>query len=129
MMIMASLTAVCQYPLTKKIGDQSVVIMTTKQAEDINTRFLRMRDSITILKQTMQTQQVQHKSVVSQLTDSLSVKRVDLRYKQGEADWYKKEYYQYKDESLKYLSSVRTSMYTLVGISAVLTAVVTILIN
>lgn len=121
--------AVCQYPLTKKIGDQSVVIMTTKQAEDINARFLRMRDTITTLRLDLQSQQVKHKSTVNQLTDSLSVKRVDIRYKEGEANWYKKEYYQYKNESLNYLSDVRTSMYILVSISAILTAVVTIIIK
>ncbi len=103
--------------------------MTTKQAEDINARFLRMRDTITTLRLDLQSQQVKHKSTVNQLTDSLSVKRVDIRYKEGEANWYKKEYYQYKNESLNYLSDVRTSMYILVSISAILTAVVTIIIK
>lgn len=129
LLMMASLTAVCQYPLTKKIGNESVVIMTTKQAEDINSRFLRMRDSIAVLKQNMLTQQVQHKSIISLITDSLSKQHIDLRHAEGEAGWYKKEYYQYKDESLKYLSDVRTSMYVLVGIAAILTSVVTILLK
>ena len=127
LLIMVSLTAVCQYPLTKKIGDQEVVIMTTKQAEDINNRFLRMKDSISLLKFNMQTQQVQHKEVVSRITDSLDKKQIDLRYKEGEANWYKKEYYQMQTDTYRYLGDVRTSMYTLVGITAVLTIVVTLI--
>ena len=127
LLIMVSLTAVCQYPLTKKIGDQEVVIMTTKQAEDINNRFLRMKDSISLLKFNMQTQQVQHKVTVSQITDSLSKKQVDLRYKEGEANWYKKDYYQVQEDTYKYLGDVRTSMYVLVGITAALTIVVTLI--
>ena len=126
LLIMVSLTAVCQYPLTKKIGQQEVVIMTTKQAEDINNRFLRMKDSISLLKFNMQTQQVQHKVTVSQITDSLSKKQVDLRYKEGEANWYKKEYYQMQTDTYKYLGGIKTDMTVLVGIVAVLTALVTI---
>ena len=127
LLMMVSLMAVCQYPLTKKIGDQEVVIMTTKQAEDINNKFLRMKDTISLLKLDMQTQRVEHRAAMDQITDSLSKKRVDLRYKEGEAEWYKKEYYQMQTDTYKYLGDVRTSMYALVGIAATLTIVVTLI--
>lgn len=129
LLMMVSLIAVSQYPLTKKIGNESVVIMTTKQAEDINNRFLRMRDSISILKKNLQTQQIQHAVFVDQITDSLSTKKIDLRYKEGEANWYKKEYYQMQTDTYKHLRSVQTSMTVLVCITAVLTGIVTIFLN
>ena len=129
LLIMVSLTTVCQYPLTKKIGDQEVVIMTTKQAEDINNKFLRMRDSIIELNEKVYTQDIENKITVKKITDSLSKIHVDLRYKTGEADWYKKEYYSYKTDSYKYLHNVERSMNILVGISAILTAVVTLINN
>ncbi len=47
LLMLVSLTAVCQYPMTKKFNGTDVVIMTTKQAEDINNKFLKMKDSIT----------------------------------------------------------------------------------
>lgn len=53
LLIMASLTAVCQYPMIKKFNGTDVVIMTTKQAEGINTKFLKMKDSITDLTNTL----------------------------------------------------------------------------
>ena len=127
LMMLASLTAVCQYPLTKKIGQQEVVIMTTKQAEDINTKFLRMQDSIATLKQVMQTQTIQHQFTVANITDSLSKTHIDLRYKTGEADWYRKEYYSYKNDSYKYLRSVQRDMDILICITAVLTGIVTLI--
>jgi len=45
-MMLASLTSYCQYPTTKKIGKDTVVIMTISQAENINNQFTKFRDSI-----------------------------------------------------------------------------------
>ena len=129
LLIMANLTTVCQYPLTKKIGDQEVVIMTTKQAEDINNKFLRMRDSIIELNQKVYTQNIENKITVKKITDSLSKIHIDLRHKTGEADWYKKEYYDYKTDSYKYLRSVQRDMNILIGIAAILTATVMLIHN
>lgn len=44
--MLASLTSYCQYPTTKKIGKDTVVIMTISQAENINNQFTKFRDSI-----------------------------------------------------------------------------------
>ena len=46
LMMLASLTSYCQYPTTKKIGKDTVVIMTISQAENINNQFTKFRDSI-----------------------------------------------------------------------------------
>ena len=53
LLMMVSLIAVCQYPMIKKFNGTDVVIMTTKQAEGINTKFFNMRDSITDLTNTL----------------------------------------------------------------------------
>lgn len=41
-------SAYAQYPVVKKIGKDSVVLITVKQAEDINVEFDRLRDSLRI---------------------------------------------------------------------------------
>lgn len=50
MMMLVSLSTLSQYPTTKKIKGQQVVIMTVKQAEAINDRFQALEDSISQLK-------------------------------------------------------------------------------
>ena len=49
LMMMVSLSLFAQYPTTKKIKGQQVVIMTVKQAEAINTKFDILEDSIDVL--------------------------------------------------------------------------------
>lgn len=44
--MLVSLLSYSQYPTVKKINNDSVVIMTLKQGEDINKRFLFLNDSI-----------------------------------------------------------------------------------
>ena len=46
---MVSLSALSQYPTTKKIKGEQVVIMTIKQAEAINDKFQLLEDSIIAL--------------------------------------------------------------------------------
>lgn len=50
MMTLVSLSTFAQYPTTKKIKGQQVVIMTVKQAEAINNKFQVLEDSIAQLK-------------------------------------------------------------------------------
>lgn len=49
LMMMVSLSTFAQYPTTKKIKGEQVVIMTVKQAETINNKFQALEDSITEL--------------------------------------------------------------------------------
>lgn len=49
-MTLVSLTSYSQYPTTKIIGKDSVVIITTKQAEKINNTYVKMIDSISTIK-------------------------------------------------------------------------------
>ena len=58
-MILVSLSSYCQYPVTKIIGKDTVVVMTVKQAEEINKKFLDLRDSINSLGKTITVSKVE----------------------------------------------------------------------
>lgn len=53
LMTLVSLSAFAQYPTTKKIKGEQVVIMTVKQAEAINDKFQMLEDSISRLNSTL----------------------------------------------------------------------------
>lgn len=53
LMTLVSLSAFAQYPTTKKIKGEQVVIMTVRQAEDINNKFQMLEDSLTQLNNTL----------------------------------------------------------------------------
>ena len=55
LMTMVALTASAQYPTTKTIKGTKVVIMTVPQAQSIDNRFVKMRDSINFLKSSLLT--------------------------------------------------------------------------
>ena len=44
--MLASLSSYCQYPTVKTIGKDTVVLMTLKQADDINKNFSILKDSL-----------------------------------------------------------------------------------
>jgi len=48
-MTLVSLSSLGQYPTTKKIKGQQVVIMTVKQAEAVNNKFEKLEDSLNVL--------------------------------------------------------------------------------
>jgi hypothetical protein len=50
LLTLVSLISYCQYPTAKTIGKDSVVIITTKQAEKINKIHTKLLDSIAIVK-------------------------------------------------------------------------------
>ena len=49
-MILLSVSSYSQYPIIKKIKDDSVVIMTVKQGNEINALYLRYNETIDSLK-------------------------------------------------------------------------------
>ena len=48
-MTLVTLTAFAQYPTTKNIKGTQVVIMTVPQAQDIDNKFIKFKDSIEVL--------------------------------------------------------------------------------
>jgi hypothetical protein len=115
LLMMVSLIAVCQYPVIKKIGNQEVVIMTTKQAEDINAKFLRMQDSIKLVSKKIITVQTNN----IHLIDSIKNLTVDLKEANNNAKWYQNEVSDYKS------SFIRMNKEYTTGITSILLAVVT----
>ena len=69
-MTLACLTSYSQYPITKKIGNDSVVIMTVPQGEYINKLYKQYNNTIDSLK-----------SVDSAKAANLAVKTVDIKDK------------------------------------------------
>lgn len=69
-MMLVSLSSYCQYPVVKTIGKDTVVIMTVKQADEINKKFLDLRDSISALDKTVNVNKVE--------IDSLKVEKQKL---------------------------------------------------
>lgn len=51
--MLVSLISYSQYPAVKAIGKDSVVIMTVKQGQEINQKFLFLNDSITSLNRSL----------------------------------------------------------------------------
>ena len=47
-MMLVSLSSLCQYPTVKTIGKDTVVLMTLKQANDINQTFSNLKDSLVL---------------------------------------------------------------------------------
>lgn len=122
LLIMVSLIAVCQYPIIKKVGDQEVVIMTTKQAEDINNKFLRMQDSI---------KKVGSKVVVIQtdnkyLLDSIKNLRVELKEANNKYRQYQQEVGEYRDSFYQVNREYKKSTVGIFLATTLFLAVVTI---
>ena len=53
----------CQYPITKKIGDDTVVIMTLKQGEQINKTFNKFGQDLSLTKDSLKIKRAQYDSL------------------------------------------------------------------
>ena len=129
-MMVVSLTAVCQYPVTKKIKDVDVVIMTTKQAEDINYRFTKMKDSISILKEQILSIKENNSKLIrsnSTLLDSIKNTNVELRDTRNSLNWYRKDNQEYRDSFISLSKEHRQSIFGITLSAAIFTAAVVIL--
>jgi hypothetical protein len=85
MLMLVSNLTYSQYPIAKKIGEDSVIIMTLKQGNEINSTFLKLKDSINSLK---------NGDVNSQLDDLMSLQRMYNSYSH--------EYFNRKIEQSRY---------------------------
>ena len=55
----------CQYPITKKIGEDTVVIMTLKQGEQINKTFNKFNEDLSLIKDSFNIKRIQYDSLFS----------------------------------------------------------------
>ena len=122
LMMLVSLSSYCQYPTTKKIGKDSVVIMTVEQAENINNQFTRFKDSIEsihnktiVLHQKVDTAYYQNKIMLDSLTKAYdSLKRAN-----NNMNWYRNEKNEAIEESYHVRREFRSNAFlAFIGLSA-----------
>jgi hypothetical protein len=73
LLILVAHSSYCQYPITKIIGQDTVVIMTLKQGEEINNLYKDYNKQIVLLKDTLKTKKHDYDSLyktISAKTDS-----------------------------------------------------------
>jgi hypothetical protein len=73
LLILVAHSSYCQYPITKVIGQDTVVIMTLKQGEEINNLYKDYNKQIVLLKDTLKTKKHDYDSLyktISVKTDS-----------------------------------------------------------
>lgn len=58
----------CQYPITKKIGEDTVVIMTLKQGEQINKTFNKYGQDLSLVKDSLKIKQIQYDSLFNTIS-------------------------------------------------------------
>ena len=58
----------CQYPITKKIGEDTVVIMTLKQGEQINKTFNKFGSDLTLAKDSLKANQLKYDSLYNSIS-------------------------------------------------------------
>jgi len=58
----------CQYPITKKIGEDTVVIMTLKQCDQINKTFNKFNQDLKFTKDSLKIKQIQYDSLFNTIS-------------------------------------------------------------
>jgi hypothetical protein len=89
----------CQYPIVKKIKDDTVVILTLNQSEQINKLFVKYNDTIGKLKNTLNktTDSLNNKTVkydsllFTTLTEKDSLYNWKWKYKANKETYYRRE--------------------------------------
>jgi hypothetical protein len=113
--ILAVNTSYCQYPIIKKIKDDTVVILTLNQSEQINKLYLKYNDTIGKLKNALNktTDSLNNKTVkydsllFTTLTEKDSLYNWKWKYKANKETYYRREsdFDEYKkyDQYIKYI--------------------------
>lgn len=102
----------CQYPITKKIGEDTVVIMTLKQGDQINKTFNKFNQDLKFTKDSLKIKQIQYDSLfntISLVKDSF----YDWKWKYKEN---KRIYEAYNENQRKIEKLHSVSKLILVGI-------------
>lgn len=102
----------CQYPITKKIGEDTVVIMTLKQGEQINKTFNKFGQDLSLTKDSLKIKRAQYDSLfntISLVKDSF----YDWKWKYTEN---KKIYEHYNQNQRKIEKLHAASKLILIGI-------------
>lgn len=97
-LILISNLSYSQYPIIKKIGDDSVVLITIKQGEDINKKFTEDRQKLSLLKDSVSAERKRVDSLRNRY-DSLNSELIPLIRKHDE---YKHRYEERLKMPVKY---------------------------
>ena len=82
-----SLSSYCQYPTVKVIGKDSVVVMTIKQGQDINQKFMDLTSEIQSLKDSISKKNTEVISLKSDKTNlNTSLNTISVKSKELEVD-------------------------------------------
>jgi hypothetical protein len=74
LMIVAASSSYCQYPVIKKIGNDSLILMTIKQGEDINKQFSNNQKKIDSLKDSIKVKKLLYDSLSNELNKTFKTK-------------------------------------------------------
>lgn len=92
LLILVVNTTYSQYPTTKKIKGDSVVIMTIGQADTINQLYKSYNDSILLLKSDLTTKKLKYDSIFNKvLVDKDSVYEWKWKYKANKEIYFERE--------------------------------------
>ena len=127
-MVMVSHLSWSQYPMIKKLGNDEVVIMTVKQGEDINNQFSKLKDSISDLKNTINSFRINNINLLktnTSLIDSLNKTNQTLIVSNNDLRWYREESLKYKNN---YISVSKEQRATVIGAGIVSAVFITIMV-
>lgn len=100
LMMLVSVSTFCQFPTTKVLNGDSVVIMTLNQGRKINTKFTELNDEISKLNFEIKKNNVELRymeNVITKITKDFQFTRDSMNVLKKERDYYKNEYSRIKN--------------------------------
>jgi len=132
LMMMVSHLSWSQYPLIKKLGKDEVVIMTVKQGEDINNEFLKLRDSINLFKNKLQSIEMTNATLSKKtiyLLDSIKNRNAEFMETKSNLNWYQKEVSEYRKSYINLNKEYKVTIFGLTLSVAVFVAAISLFSN
>jgi len=97
-LILIQNSSYCQYPIIKKVGEDSVVLITIKQGEEINKKFIENKKRLDLLRDSVTSEKIKVDSLRNKY-DSLNSELIPLIRKHDE---YKHRYEERLKMPIKY---------------------------
>ena len=74
LMILVASSSYCQYPIIKKIGNDSLILMTLKQGDDVNKSFIQNKKKFDSLKDLIKVKDLTSDSLAIELNKTNKIK-------------------------------------------------------
>lgn len=91
-MMLVSLLSYSQYPAVKTIGKDTLVLMTLKQGEDINKRFVILNDSITKITSNFDRYVIENGQRIQKISEDYNLEIKNHKLVKAESDSFKLMY-------------------------------------